>query len=177
MWRRTLLLVALLGLGALPVRAQTPAPAGEPGDAPAAAAPAAVAVPSAEELELLLGTIRSNRKALVEVNLGLAPEERTRFQPVYESYDQELRAVQDRLFGVAEEYVAGYRTLGDEKASSLIQAYLDAEAERTKIRRAYLERFQAALPGRKVARFYQIENKIDALLRYELASRIPVIEP
>jgi hypothetical protein len=32
------------------------------------------------------------------------------------------------------------------------------------------------LPGRKVMRFYQIENKIDAVLRYELAASIPVVE-
>lgn len=155
MSRRILLLVAFLTLGALPARAGAPTP---------------------EELDLLLGTIRSNRQALVEVNLGLAAEERGRFQPVYESYDKELRAVQDRLFGVVEEYVSTYRELGDEKALSLIGSYLQAEEERTKIRRAYLERFQAVLPGRKVARFYQIENKMDALMRYELASRIPVIQ-
>jgi len=32
------------------------------------------------------------------------------------------------------------------------------------------------LPGRKLMRFYQIENKIDAVMRYELAASIPVIE-
>ena len=41
--------------------------------------------------------------------------------------------------------------------------------------RAYVDDFSAVLPGRKVARFYQIENKMDAVLRYELASRIPVV--
>ena len=44
------------------------------------------------------------------------------------------------------------------------------------VRQRYLESFSAALPPRKVLRFYQIENKIDAVLRYELAASIPVLD-
>ena len=36
--------------------------------------------------------------------------------------------------------------------------------------------FAKVLPGRTVARFYQIENKMDAVLRFDLAEAIPVIE-
>jgi len=43
--------------------------------------------------------------------------------------------------------------------------------------RAYLGEFAKVLPGRTVARFYQIENKMDAVLRYDLAGTIPVVEP
>ena len=34
----------------------------------------------------------------------------------------------------------------------------------------------ALTPGRKLARLYQIENKMDAVIRYDLASTIPVID-
>ena len=44
------------------------------------------------------------------------------------------------------------------------------------MRRSYLSEIAKTLPGRKVARFYQIENKMDAILRYDLAKGIPVIE-
>ncbi len=39
-----------------------------------------------------------------------------------------------------------------------------------------VDEFAKALPGRKVARFYQIENKMDAVIRYNLAATIPVVE-
>ena len=51
-----------------------------------------------------------------------------------------------------------------------------AEADRLQVRRAYLGEFAKILPGRTVARFYQIENKMDAVLRYDLAGAIPVVE-
>jgi hypothetical protein len=44
------------------------------------------------------------------------------------------------------------------------------------VKQENLPAFTAALPGRKVARFYQIENKMDAVVRYKLAETIPVVQ-
>ena len=52
--------------------------------------------------------------------------------------------------------------------------YLTAEADRAQLRRKYLPEISKALPGRKVARFYQIENKIRAALLYEIGANIPL---
>ena len=57
-----------------------------------------------------------------------------------------------------------------------MEDYLAAEAERVQVRRTYLPEFLKILPGRTVARFYQIDNKMDAVLRYDLAAGIPVVE-
>jgi hypothetical protein len=164
---RPILIAALVIFCAAPARAEEPAAA--PAPAPAAAAPD-------QGTALLLDTIRANRKALVEVNLGLSDEEEAKFWPVYERYQGELAPVQDRLVAVIEDYVKSYRGLSDEKAMTLLDQYLGVEEERAKVRRAYTDDFAAVLPGKKVARFYQIENKMDAVLRYDLAAGIPVVE-
>jgi hypothetical protein len=140
------------------------------------ALPAGAAEPMAESREVLRDTIRANKKALVEVNLGLTKEEAAKFWPVYERYQKDLGAVQDRLAKVIESYIASFPDLSDEKAATLVGEYLTLEEDRAKVRRAFLGEFESALPGRKVARFYQIENKMDAVLRYDLAARIPVVE-
>jgi hypothetical protein len=57
-----------------------------------------------------------------------------------------------------------------------VNEYLAVERERSEVRRAFLDPISQALPGKKVMRFYQIENKIDAVLRYQLAATIPVVE-
>jgi hypothetical protein len=126
--------------------------------------------------EILGDTIRANKKALVAVNLRLTDEEAARFWPVYDRYQQDLAGVQDRLVKVIEDYKASFRNLSDEKAMKLVEDYLVAEADRAKVRRDHLAEFAKAIPGRKVARFYQIENKMDAVLRYDLAATIPVVE-
>ena len=127
-------------------------------------------------LEILLDTVRSNRKALVAINLGLSDDEAAKFWPVYDRYQKEINAVGDRLMAVIQDYATNFHNLSNEKAMQLVEDYLAAEADRVRVRRAYVDAFAKSLPGRKVARLYQIENKIDAILRYDLAATIPVIE-
>lgn len=128
------------------------------------------------DLSILLETIRANRKALVAVNLALSPEEGAKFWPVYDRYQQEMNASGDRLSVIIDDYAKNFGALSNEKALQLMQDYLAVEAERIKVRQTYLPEFAKILPGRTVARFYQIENKMDAVLRYDIAASIPVIE-
>ena len=110
------------------------------------------------------------------MNLQLTDTEAAAFWPVYDRYQAELRAVQDRLLGVIDAYSAEFGKLSDEKARKLVEDYLAVEKDRAELRSAYLAPIAESLPGKKVMRFYQIENKIDAVLRYELAASIPVVE-
>ena len=45
-----------------------------------------------------------------------------------------------------------------------------------KLKRAYVPKLEKVLPGVKVARYIQIENKIRAVGKYELAAQIPLVE-
>jgi hypothetical protein len=145
------------------------------GAAVQAASSGAAGSPQAEP-GVLLDAIRANRKALVSVNLALSPEESEKFWPLYERYQKEINAIGDRVAAIVDEYVSSFRDLPDDKALQLMERYLAAEAERIQVRRTYLDEFAKILPGRTVARFYQIENKMDAILRYDLAATIPVVD-
>jgi len=127
-------------------------------------------------LDVLREAIRANRKALVAVNLKLSDAEATQFWPLYERYETELKGVNDRLVKIIEDYTSHYRELTDDEAGKLAADYLAVEEDRAKVRRTYFGDFAKVLPGKKAARFYQIENKMDAVIRYDLARTIPVVE-
>jgi len=128
-------------------------------------------------IEILRETLRSNKKAVVDVNLALTDEEARAFWPIYDRYQEELRAAHDRLLRVIDDYAKNFGSMTDAKATELVDEYLAAERDRVEVRRAFRQPIAEALPGRKLMRFYQIENKIDAVLRYELAATIPVVQP
>jgi hypothetical protein len=140
------------------------------------AAPGRAGEAADASLDILRDTLRVNKKAIVDVNLTLTDTEAAQFWPIYERYQNDLTAVNDRLLKVIDEYTTTFSTLSDQKAMELIQQYLSEEEDRAKIRLRYLPEIAKVLPGRKVARFYQIENKIDVVLRYDLAAQIPVID-
>lgn len=134
------------------------------------------APPAEADGSVLLESIRANRRALVAVNLQLTAEQAAAFWPLYDRYQQDLNASGDRLKVLIDDYIAHFRDLSNEKAMQLIEEYLATEGERLKVRRSYLPEFAKILPGRTVARFYQIENKMDAVIRYDLAATIPVVD-
>ena len=127
-------------------------------------------------VDALLSAIRANRKALVAVNLKMTDDEAAKFWPIYDSYQKEMNAIGDRLVAVLGDYGKSFHDMSDDKATKILDDYLTIEADRVKVRRNYVEQFAKALPGRKLARFYQIENKMDAVIRYEMAKTIPVVE-
>jgi hypothetical protein len=145
----------------------------------AASARAATAADGESEkanVDVLVNAIRANRKALVAVNLKMTDDEAAKFWPVYDSYQKEMNALGDRLVALLGDYGKNFKDMSDDKAMKILDEYLNIEAERVKVKRAYVEQFAKALPGRKVGRFYQIENKMDAVIRYEMAKTIPVVE-
>jgi hypothetical protein len=121
--------------------------------------------------------MRADKRALVAANLDLTDTEAKAFWPVYDRYQKDLLATRDTLFQVVEEETLQAVKLTDKKALELVQRYLAAEAARVQVRSSYLKEISQVLPGLKVARFYQIENKIDAMIGYGLALRVPLAKP
>lgn len=128
------------------------------------------------DMDILRDSLRANKKALVAANMTLTDEEAARFWPLYDRYQKDLTAVNDRLVKVVEDYAASFPDVSNEKAMKLTEDYLSAESDRAQLRRTYLAELSKALPGRKVMLFYQLENKMDAIVRYDLATEIPVVE-
>jgi len=159
--RFSIVVVAMLAMCAVSLRAEQP-------DAPGLAQRA--------DLDALRDAIRANRKALVAANLRLSDDEAGKFWAVYDRYQRETTTLGDRLEKVIQDYITSFGKVSDDKALKLVEDYLKVEADRVALRRSYMPEFAKTLPGRKVARFYQIENKMDAVIRYDLAATIPVVE-
>jgi hypothetical protein len=133
---------------------------------------------STKSMEIVREAAKSNKKAFIALNLKLTAEEEKGFWPLYDSYQTALDKINERLgnviVGYAKEYNA--QSLSDEKAMQLITDYLAAEEDILKLRKSYLSKFSAVIPGKKVMVYYQLENKIQAVIRYDLAMQIPLAE-
>ncbi|HVN22517.1 MAG TPA: hypothetical protein VMT71_01000 [Syntrophorhabdales bacterium] len=128
----------------------------------------------ADELQLLLEKIKADKKLLVAENMHLTETEAKAFWPLYERYQDELFLLRVRTAKLIKDYADTYEKMSDATAKRLLNEYITVEALRLKLHKAYLPRFGKILPGTKVVRYYQIENKINAALEYELATRIPL---
>ncbi len=128
-----------------------------------------------DEIEMLRSMAQTERKALIAEGMQLSPGESQAFWPVYNDYRAELVKVGDRRVKLITDYAASYETLTDEQAKTLLKQSFDIQDETVRIRKKYLKRFEKVLPVIKVARFYQLENKIDAVVNLQLAQQIPLV--
>jgi hypothetical protein len=127
-----------------------------------------------DDFELSRDVLQAERKLLVSRALELSDAEAAAFWRVYDKYAVDQRALNDRLVKVIESFAADYDTLTDERAEELLEDSLSIREDRNQLRRSYLKRFSKTLAGKKLARFYQIDSKIDALLDAKIAQAIPL---
>ncbi|HEU5303736.1 MAG TPA: hypothetical protein VFU40_03745 [Gemmatimonadales bacterium] len=132
----------------------------------------------ADTMQLVREKVRADKKLLVAQNMGLSEAEAKGFWPVYEGYQQELDKIYARMGTVIKEYAKAYNgdTLTDEQARKLNSEVLDIDAAEAGLAKSYAGRLEEVLPAKKVARYLQIERKIRAVLRYELADGIPLVK-
>jgi len=126
------------------------------------------------DLELTRDVLQAERKLLVSQAMALTDTEATAFWPVFDQYAVEQRALNDRLVKTIESFAAEYDTLTDDRAEELLEESLSIREDRNQLRRSYLKRFSKAVSGKKLARFFQIDSKIDALLDAKIAQVIPL---
>jgi hypothetical protein len=164
--------LALVALVPIEAAAQTPAPA----QAPPAAQP-----PKAEEegditseVEMTRAAIQLRRQALVTAAMDLEPKESDAFWPLYREYRLEMAKVGDRFSRLLTGYLQSYDTLTDEAARKLLDEYMSIERARNQVKSRYVGRFSKVMPAKKVVRFFQIDNKFDAVINAELAQTVPL---
>jgi Lhr-like helicase len=159
-------LFTLATLVALPATAQT-SPAAKP-----------AAKPTASDMEIFRQKVKADKKLLVSRNMELTEAEAKLFWPVYDGYQKELQQLNDRMGKLISTYADAYNKgpVSNETAKKLMDESLSIDEAENKMRRAYATRLEKAVPMMKAARYLQIESKIRALIKYELAANIPLVE-
>jgi hypothetical protein len=126
------------------------------------------------EMDSVRQVVRTNRKKIVAGVMDLTTEENQKFWPLYAEY-RDLNAKQgDRLTKIITEYAQSYDTLSDPEATKLMTDYATLDQDRINLRGAYVKKFAAFLPPKKLMRYFQLENKLDAIMNYDLAASIPL---
>ena len=130
----------------------------------------------ADNMQIVLEKVRADKKLLVSENMQLTEAEAKAFWPVYDQYQDELFLLRTRTVKLIKDYAEAYEKMTNESAKKLLDEYMTIESLGPKLRQAYLPKFRKVLPEVKVVRYYQIENKIQAALIYELGRNIPLVK-
>ncbi len=133
---------------------------------------------SDQELTNARAMLQDGREAIIREELRMTADEEAAFWPLYEDYRADMMPIQDRYVALIADYMQQYESgvLTNEDAEEMLESYFDIKSNLLRKRKKYIRQFRKTLPMLKVARFYQLENKMNATVDAELALLVPLVE-
>ena len=131
---------------------------------------------TASNMQIVRDKVQADKKLLIAENMNLTEKEAKAFWPVYADYQKEIMALNDRSIKFIQTYAENFDKMKDETAKKLVGDYLVIESDRLNLRESYVPKFAKVLPYTKVMRYYQLENKISAVISFDIASKIPLVK-
>jgi len=145
------------------------------------AAPAAAATPLdpgtvKSSIDLIRSDIKTEKAYLIAQNLTLTADESDEFWPLYNDYNAALNVLLDERLALIKDYLDQHETMTNEQATTLADKLFAWEAKRLELKRTWFKKFTKVVPATKAAKFYQVENQINAALDLKLMDSMPLIK-
>jgi hypothetical protein len=159
---------AAVVLSSVLARAQTPAAA------PPDAAKAREDVDKA--IEALRKDARATKADILGKTLALDTNQAAAFWPVYKQYETELAAINGDRVTIIQDLAEHAGSLTDAMANGLIDRQIANQEKRLALVKKYKDEFLKVLPAKTVARFLQVDNRLNVLLDVAAAKQIPLVQ-
>jgi hypothetical protein len=150
---RVLLFLAVITLATTPIMAQT----------------------FDDYLEVAREVLNADKKAIVAEAMELSDAESVPFWALYNTYNAELYKVHTKRVNLIKDYAANYESMTNEKADELWKGTMSYKKELLSLNQSYYKKFKKIIPVNKTVLYFQVENKIEALINAELAEGIPLV--
>ena len=133
---------------------------------------------STSHMDALRDKLKADKKVLVSHNMDLTDAEAKKFWPIYDEYQKGLQKLNDRTSKMITDYADAYNAgaVQDSTAKRLLNEAMSIDESELKMKKSAITKLHKVLPAVKVARYMQMENKIRAVIKYEMADSIPLAE-
>jgi hypothetical protein len=130
---------------------------------------------SSQELQLMRHDLRKQKQKLIAENLPMTESEAVKFWAVYQKYSNELKEINDEKFAMIHGYAQNWRSMSNDDALIFMRRWLELDEKVVQLRSKYLPLVRDALPGRKAATFFQLDERISMMITLEFASQLPLL--
>ena len=127
-------------------------------------------------LEVSRSVLKTEKKAAIAEVMELTESESEPFWNLYNEYNNKLYIIQNKRIKAIKEFAENYDNLTDEKIDEIWNLAIDFKSESVNLEKQYYKKFKKIIPIGKAAKYFQAENKIEALITASLAIEIPMME-
>ena len=132
----------------------------------------------ADNMDIVLAKVQADKKLLVADNMNLTEAEAKGFWPIYDSYQKDLGAINERLRNTVTAYADAFNKgpIPDDVATKLTNEYLQIEQDEVNLKKTYAKKLSGVIPPAKIARYLQIETKIRSAIKFDMSKNIPLVK-
>ena len=127
--------------------------------------------------QLDIAAARADRKAIVGANMNLTEAQAKAFWPLYEAYEARMDKLDDRHAAEVKAYAEHYQTLTEADATSKLDEVIAIKQARLDVQKEFVPKFREAISSINTTRFYQIDNKLSAMIQCDIAQIVPLARP
>jgi hypothetical protein len=127
-------------------------------------------------IEAAREVLKTEKKAAIAEAMNLKETDSGPFWELYNEFNFELGKVQNMRIEAIKDFAGNYENLTDEKADEIWLKVLSYQQQLLKLKKTYYKKFKTIISAGQAAKYFQIENKIEALINANLAAEIPLIE-
>lgn len=124
---------------------------------------------------MLRHDLRRQKQKLIAENLPMTESEAVKFWAVYQKYSDELKEINDEKFAMLHSYAQNWRSMSNDDAMIFMRRWLELDEKAVQLRSKYLPFVRDALPGKKAATFFQLDERISMMISLEFASQLPLL--
>ena len=127
-------------------------------------------------IELVRADLQTEKATIIAENIEFTEDEAFEFWPLHRDYTRELNKLLDQRLNLIRKHIANFESMSDQQAEQLAKDVFDLEGKRLKLKRTWFKKFAKAIPARKAAQFFQLENQLNAALDLRVAASLPLIK-
>lgn len=117
--------------------------------------------------------MRADRATVITQAMNFSDKDAAAFWPIYQKYEYERSRVDDRRVAVIKEYAEKYSAISDADAKGMAEQMFDCESRLAQLKKTYFKKFNKVLPAFTVAKFFQLEHRVDLLVDMKVESSLP----
>ena len=102
--------------------------------------------------------------------MPITESEAVKFWAVYQKYSDELNEVNNEKFTMLHSYAQNWRSMSNDDAMIFMRRWLELDEKAVQLRSKYLPLVMDALPVKKAATFFQLDERISMKINLEFAS-------
>ena len=152
-----------------PPRPPPPSPPRRPAD------PAQIRAEIDKAVEVLRKDARAGKSDILGKTMQLDSAQAAAFWPVYKQYEAEVKVLGDERLTIIQDLAEHFDSLDDAKAKALLDRQLALEDKKLALTKKYKDEMLKVLPAKTVARFFQVDSRLNKLVELAVASEIPLV--